>query len=172
MDVASYQVTTHILNDTLNFHPDSLYKWIGNMDSFEGDLWLAKEQLADSNQMAAVQTLNAIPSKYQLSSEQQVDLNNYSALANIVGVRPVYSLDSATLSSILAYDAVGGYSEGWAQAILSWHGAHYPPEYLISDGKEQYLKGNKAELEVQHEHKQTVIVHPNPAKGEVNFSIK
>jgi hypothetical protein len=53
MDEAAYRMIQYIEYDTVTYDPDSLYTWIENMHSFEGDLWLAREYMADGEEVIA-----------------------------------------------------------------------------------------------------------------------
>ena len=171
MDEAAYLFTLHIKSDTLSpYVPDSLYTWIGNLESFEGDLWLAREHLALGNLSMANQVFNSIPSKYGLSSSQLTDLSNYSAIANLIDTNSVYTLNAATLSAISAYDNVGGHAEGWAQNILTWYGGHYSVEYETSSQVgQQLVKNGQSGVQTTAHSNYELIVFPNPAIDRVNF---
>ncbi|MEZ4931868.1 MAG: T9SS type A sorting domain-containing protein [Saprospiraceae bacterium] len=174
MDEAAYLMTLHIKNDTLSpYVPDSLYTWISNFDSYEGDLWLAREYLAAGSPTLAAQVFNGIPSKYTLTTAQQSDLNNYAAIANLIGTTSVYELDATALTALRSYDNVGGHAEGWAQNILTWYGAHYPVEYVTSSQGEQQLIGN-GQIRFQQDAVSSfkVAVFPNPANQVVNFAVE
>lgn len=171
MDEAAYLITLHIKSDTLSpYIPDSLYTWISNLDSYEGDLWLAREYLASGNLSMANQVFNSIPSKYNLSSSQLSDLSNYSAIANLIDTNSVYSLDTMTLSAIRFYDDVGGHAEGWAQNILTWYGGHYSVEYETSSHiGQQLVKNGQSGVQTTAHSNYELIVFPNPAIDRVNF---
>ena len=169
MDEAAYAIVTHNLNDTISYIPDSIYTWIGNLDRFEGDLWLAREQLADADHLTAVQTLNNIPSRFSLSAEQLNDLNNYTAISNHIGVQSVYELDSATLSFIQYYENIGGYAEAWARGILSWYGANYSLDEFNMPIMSPIEETKTLSLNLFD---RKLIVYPNPARDKVNFFFK
>lgn len=174
MDEAAYKIALHIKSDTLSpYYPDSLYAWIGNLENYEGDLWLAREYLAAGSPTLAAQVFNGIPSKYTLTTAQQSDLNNYAAIANLIGTTSVYELDATALTALRSYDNVGGHAEGWAQNILTWYGAHYPVEYVTSSQGEQQLIGN-GQIRFQQDAVSSfkVAVFPNPANQVVNFAVE
>ena len=171
MDETAYLITQHIINDTISpYEPDSLYAWISNLESYEGDLWLAREHLSSGNLATATQVFNNIPSKYSLSAAQLADLNNYAAIANLIDTLSAYNLDTTTLSAISFYDNVGGHAEGWAQNILTWYGEHYPIEYVISQGGQQLIRNNQIGFQQNAMQDYRLSVFPNPAQNEVNFS--
>ena len=171
LDEAAYLVALHILYDTATYHDDSLHTWIGNTDSYEGELWLAREHLDAGNHTTAVQVLNNIPNLHTLTTAQQADLNNFTAITNLIGTQPVYGLDSITLSSVENYDNAGGHAGGWAQNILTYYGGHYPVGYAVSSGPQERPGHNGPWQTTENlKNKRALNVYPNPSSGDITFS--
>jgi len=166
MDENAYMVALHEMYDTVSFSADTLRKWVGNLNSIEGDLWLAGEYVAANNAAAALALLNLAPSKYGLPLDVQTDLNNYEAIINLLDGKPLYALDSVTQQSLHSYLNSGGYAESWAESILTLYGGFFPPEYVTVNA----AKPAKTTTEnIPNAQVQLISVQPNPARDVVRF---
>lgn len=172
MDEHAYMVTAHLLYDTLQFDQDSLNAWIGNLDSYEADLWLAGEYLAKGETARAFLVLDNAPSRFSLTEEETDDLNDIRDIFTILAEEAVHELEADAIEDLEAIaETAGIYAPAKAQNILALHGRHYPPVY--------YLEGEEAGFRSQHsrpetwaptENRTTLTARPNPAKDFVAFS--
>lgn len=169
MDEGAYMVVLHTLYDTISFHIDTLRTWIGNLNSPEGDLWLANEHLKAGNSTAGLGLLNSMSSKYQLAGDRQTDIEDYRAIFNILDGHSVYSLDMNTLESVFDYLDSKGYAGAWAKNIASLYGKHFPPHYIKEGQGVQLIQERPFHSAVPWE--EFVKVFPNPAKELVNFTL-
>lgn len=174
MDDAAYMIVIHQLYDTTAYHLDTLLAWVGNMNSVDAELWLAREYFASGDTSTALQLLDNIPVKYNLSSEEQSDILNFRSITNLLAGQAVYNLNQATLAAIKNYDQAGGNAGGWAQNMLTMYGAHYPPKYEFSPIIRERSLGEKA-TEPDDTRKASVnwlVVQPNPAQAYVHFHLQ
>jgi hypothetical protein len=166
MDADAYTVVVHEMYDTTGYNPDTLNLWVRNLNSIESDLWLSSEWLNDGNATSSIALLNAAPSKYGLTADQQADVTNYKSVINLLTGKSLYSLDATTQQSLQSYTNVGGYTEAWAKSILTLHGRYFPPTYITSSGVH-----GRSELTKPVSTENWLIVHPNPAKDVVIFTL-
>jgi hypothetical protein len=167
MDNDAYTIVMHILYDTTGYNPDTLKKWIGNLNSVEGSLWLAQEYLSDGNVSSSIALLNQALSTGNLMSYQQSDLINYKSIINLLNGHSLYSLDLATQQSLEAYISAGGYSENWTKSILALYGRPFQSTYVTSVSSQNRSDLVKP-LSINREN--WLAVHPNPARESVFFT--
>ena len=168
MDQAAYTVALHIMYDTIHYRHDSLRTWVANMNSIEGDLWLANNYLAAGALQQANTVLDAMPVKHHLTTEKQADIADVKTIANAIAGQDPNSLNEAALQ-IVKPIALGpdGWARGWARRLLTQHGWHFAPEYIKygegSQGRspENVNKPDAGGLKVQ----------PNPATDHVVFTL-
>ena len=165
MDENTYIVALHAMYDTLGYNADTLLKWVGNMNSVEGDLWLADELLNKGDASAAIDLLDGATSKYGLTSEQEVDIAKYQSIISLLDGKQPYTLDETTLQSIDGFLEAEGWAEGWAKSISTLYGSHFPPEYVTTDVEERAM-----EQEVENANQNWLTVQPNPASDYVVFA--
>jgi hypothetical protein len=159
-------IVLHTYYDTLNFHQDTLRKWIGNINALESDLWLASDYTRTGNNNMASSILTAAPAKYQLNTTEISVVNNFKAVLDLVANQSVYQLSDATRNLLKPYTQNKDYAATLAQNILSWYGEHYPPAYIL-DGTVTQPGGegrtDKSNAIVSN--KALVSVTPNPTDG-------
>lgn len=165
MDAAAYMVVLHVIRDTLDFSPDTLRRWIGNMNSLESDLWLASDYIRIGESSKAMQLLDAAPDKYNLDTEAQNAASEFKSVLELLAGQQIYDLDGPTLESLEGYAALEDYAGGLAQNILTWYGLHYPPAYTLysfeernNDRKNQKILPGKS-----------VMIIPNPTAGPISL---
>lgn len=168
MDEEAYTVVLHAMYDTLDYNVDTLHKWIGNLNSLEGDLWLASEYLSEGHTTSAIGLLNLAPTKYELPSDVQADLNNYKAMINLLDGKQVYKLDTATQMSLRNYLNSGGYAEAWAKNILTFYGSYFPPEYITVANAQKPAGITAGNIPVDRV--KWMTTQPNPARDAVMFT--
>lgn len=172
MDEHAYMVTAHLLYDTLQFDQDSLYAWIGNLDSYEADLWLAGEYLAKGETARAFLVLDNAPSRFSLTEEETDDLNDIRDIFTILAEEAVHKLEADAIEDLEAIaETAGIYAPAKAQNILALHGRHYPPVYYL-EGEEAGFRSQHSQLETiaLAESLKTLAARPNPAKDFVAFT--
>ena len=166
MDKDAYMVALHIMYDTIHYHADSLRTWVANMNSVEGDLWLANHYLASGSTQQANNVLNAMATKHQLSAEKQADITDFKTISNAIAGQAPNSLNEAALQ-IIRPIAFGedGWARGWARRLLTQHGWHFAPEYIkYGEGGEE-----RKAAQVKAVFSNALQVQPNPASDRVLF---
>ncbi len=114
--------------------------------------------------------LDGIPTNYSLSQEQTQDLQRYRTVTNLLAGEDLDNLKTETLETLATYDESGGQTEFFAKRILTYYGAHYPPEYVFSQpGAGQNSDPGDGNFEPS---KTYVKVSPNPAKDFVIFRVQ
>ncbi|MEQ1746672.1 MAG: zinc-dependent metalloprotease [Saprospiraceae bacterium] len=170
MDQDAYLIALHMMYDTVHYNADSLRTWIANMNSVEGDLWLANHYLAHGAAQQANTVLDAMPTKHHLTAEKQVDIFDFKVISNaIFGQDPNY-LHEAALQTIMPI-AFGedGWARGWARRLLTQqqHSWHFAPEY-VKYGEEG---GERQGVAWQTALASTLQIQPNPASDHVVFTM-
>ena len=151
---------------------DSLYAWIGNLDSYEADLWLAGEYLAKGETARAFLVLDNAPSRFSLTEEETDDLNDIRDIFTILAEEAVHKLEADAIEDLEAIaETAGIYAPAKAQNILALHGRHYPPVYYL-EGEEAGFRSQHSQLETiaLAESLKTLAARPNPAKDFVAFT--
>lgn len=176
MDESVYMITLHQMYDTLDYSLDSLLLWVDSFNSVSSKLWLANELLAKGDATSALQTIDNISLEYGLTDDEQSDISSYQDIASTLVGQEVYQLNDATLASIKNYTEEKNRSGEWAKNILTLYGAHFPPEYILSNDKED-TKGEQPSNDTNQQLENTkvnrpVSVYPNPAKELVNFKFR
>jgi hypothetical protein len=168
MDKDAYMVALHIMYDTIHYHADSLLTWVANMNSVEGDLWLANHFLASGVSQLANNVLDAMPAKHQLTTEKQADILDVKVIANAIAGQDPNNLGEAALQTLQPI-ALGadGWARGWARRLLTQNGWHFAPEYV----KYAQGRGERQDIARQIVVPSTVKVQPNPASDHVVFTL-
>ena len=169
MDKDAYMVALHIMYDTVHYHADSLRTWVANMNSVEGDLWLANHYLASGSSQLANNVLNAMAVKHNLSAEKQTDIADVKTISNAIAGHDPSNLGETILQTIqpIAFGA-DGWARGWARRLLTQHGRHFAPEYVkYAQGGGERQQGISRPTVVSS----TVKVQPNPASDHVVFTL-
>ncbi len=166
MDKNAYMVALHIMYDTAHYHTDSLRTWVANMNSVEGDLWLANHYLASGSTQQANNVLNAMAAKHHLSAEKQADITDFKTISNAIAGQAPNNLSEEALQIIqpIAF-GVDGWARGWARRLLTQHGWHFAPDYI------KYGEGGEEREAAQRKAAFSGIlqVQPNPASDHVMF---
>jgi hypothetical protein len=169
MDNDAYMVALHIMYDTVHYHADSLRTWVANMNSVDGDLWLATYFLASGSVQQANSVLDAMPAKHQLTTEKQVDILDVKIIANAIAGQDPNNLGEVALQTLqpIAFGS-DGWARGWARRLLTQHGWHFAPEYVkYAQGGGERQQGISRPNIVPS----TVKVQPNPASDHVVFTL-
>jgi len=166
IDKNAYMVALHIMYDTAHYHTDSLRTWVANMNSVEGDLWLANHYLASGSTQQANNVLNAMAAKHHLAAVKQADIVDFKTISNSIAGQDPNNLSEAALQIIqpIAF-GIDGWARGWARRLLTQHGWHFAPEYVKygEGGHEREAAQRKAALSG------ILQVQPNPASDHVMF---
>jgi len=168
MDQAAYMVALHMMYDTIHYRHDSLRTWVANMNSIEGDLWLANEYLAAGALQQANAVLNTMPAKHHLSAEKQADIARIKTIANAIVSQDPNNLSEAALQVIkpIALET-DGFARGWARRLMTQHGWHFAPEYIkYGEGRQERSPEN-----VGKPNPERLKVQPNPATDHVVFTL-
>ena len=168
MDQAAYTVVLHIMYDTVHYNHDSLRTWVANMNSIEGDLWLANNYLSTGAVAQANAILDAMPVKHHLDAQRQADIADVKAIANAIAGQDASNLNEAALQGIKPI-ALGadGFARGWARRLLTQHGWHFAPEYVkYGEGSRERSQGNTDRFDSDN-----LKIQPNPASDHVLFSL-
>ncbi len=168
IDQDAYQIVLDMMYDTVHYNHDSLRIWVANMNSIEGDLWLANDYLSTGLIRQTNLILDAMPAKYHLNKEQQTDIANVKAIAKAIAGQNPTNLDKVALQSIkLIALGTDGFAKGWARRLLTQHGWHFAPEYI------KYNKGSQERSQEKTDMTNTngLKIQPNPATDHVLFTI-
>ncbi|MCB9298534.1 MAG: hypothetical protein H6559_36290 [Lewinellaceae bacterium] len=87
---------------------DSLYAWIGNLDHYEADLWLAGEYLAKGETARAFLVLDNAPSRFSLTEEETDDLNDIRDIFTILAEEAVHELEADAIEDLEAIAETAG----------------------------------------------------------------
>ncbi|MBK8192662.1 MAG: T9SS type A sorting domain-containing protein [Lewinellaceae bacterium] len=166
MDQAAYIVALHMMYDTIHYNLDSLRAWVANMNSIEGDLWLATDYLASGASQQTNAVLDAMPVKHRLTTEKQADIFAVKTIANAIAGQDPNNLGEAALQTLQPVAFGGhGWARGWARRLLTQHGWHFAPEYVkYGEGG-----GERQGMAEQTALASTLQVQPNPASDHVVF---
>jgi hypothetical protein len=166
MDQAAYIVALHMMYDTVHYNHDSLRTWVANMNSIEGDLWLATDYLASGALQQTNAVLDAMPAKHRLTAEKQADIFAVKTIANAIAGQDPNNLGQAALQTVQSIAFGGdGWARGWARRLLTQHGWHFAPEYVkYGEGG-----GERQGMAEQTALSSTLQVQPNPASDHVVF---
>jgi Secretion system C-terminal sorting domain len=169
MEYNSRMVLLHVMYDTLNYNPDTVYTWVGNRGNVSAELCLSDLRLASGNTTAALAILDQIPTKYSLSNSQATDIQSYRNATNLLVGQNLESLSATTINALSNYTQVGGQTEAFVKRLLTHNGQHFAPEFVFSQmGAGGYDNEEEQEFVLS---KNYVIVAPNPAKDFVNFKL-
>ena len=168
MDKDAYMVALHIMYDTVHYHTDSLRTWVANMNSVDGDLWLAAHYLAAGSAQQASSVLDGMPAKHQLTTEKQADILDVKIIANAIAGQDPNNLGEAALQTLQPIaSGSDGWARGWARRLLTQHGWHFAPEYV------KYAQGGEERQGIARQivMPSSVKVQPNPASDHVVFTL-
>jgi hypothetical protein len=168
MDQAAYTVALHIMYDTIHYNHDSLRTWVANMNSIEGDLWLANDYLSTGGVTQANVILDVMPIKHHLDAQKQADIADIKAITNAIAGQDLANLNEAALQVIKPI-ALGtdGWARGWARRLLTQHGWHFAPEYVkYGERSQERSPNNTDKLDTDG-----LKVQPNPASDHVLFTL-
>jgi hypothetical protein len=168
MDQAAYTVALHIMYDTIHYNHDSLRTWVANMNSIEGDLWLANDYLSTGGVTQANVILDVMPIKHHLNAQKQADIADIKAITNAIATQDLANLNEAALQVIKPI-ALGtdGWARGWARRLLTQHGWHFAPEYVkYGERSQERSLNNTDRLDTDG-----LKVRPNPASDHVLFTL-
>jgi hypothetical protein len=168
MDQAAYMVALHIMYDTVHYNHDSLRTWVANMNSIEGDLWLANDYLSTGAVAQANAILDAMSAKHHLDFQKQADIADVKAIANAIAGQDASNLNETALQ-IIKPIALGtdGFARGWARRLLTQHGWHFAPEYVkYGEGSQERSQGNTDRFDSDN-----LKIQPNPASDHVLFTM-
>jgi len=168
MDQAAYTVALHIMYDTIHYRHDSLRTWIANMNSIEGDLWLANDYLSTGTVTQTNVVLDATPVKHHLDAQKQADIADVKAISNAIAGQNPATLNEASLQ-IIKPIALGtdGWARGWARRLLTQHGWHFGPEYIKYGAESQ----ERSQENKDRPNADGLRVQPNPATDHVLFTL-
>lgn len=168
MDQSAYTVALHMMYDTIHYNHDSLRTWVANMNSIEGDLWLANDYLSTGIVTQANAILDAMPAKHQLDAQKQADIADVKVVANAIAGQDPANLNEAALQVIKPI-ALGtdGWARGWARRLLTQHGWHFAPEYI------KYGEGGqeRSQDKTNRSGADGLKAQPNPATDHVLFTL-
>jgi Secretion system C-terminal sorting domain len=167
MEYNSRMVLLHVMYDTLNYNPETVYTWVGNRGNVSAELCLSDMRLASGNISAALAILDGIPNKYSLSQSQAADIQSYRNATNLVVGQNLDALSVTTINALSNYTQAGGQTEAFVKRLLTHNGQHFAPEFVFSQlGAGGNDDKNADDLGVV---KTYVTAAPNPAKDFVNF---
>lgn len=166
MDQAAYMVALHLMYDTIHYNPDSLRRWVTNMNSIEGDLWLANDYLSTGALQQANAILDAMPIKHQMNEGMLSDIADVKVITNTIAGQDPTNLNEASLQTLATIAAgTDGFARGWARRLLTQHGQHFAPEYVKGGGKERSPESFDKHFG------NGLKVQPNPATAFVTFTL-
>ncbi len=173
MDEASFMVVLHLLYDTTTFHQDSLRDWFARMDNPAAQLQLARNYLASGHPNQASSVLSQAAILFGLNDEDATDFSNLSGIVNLIGNQSVYALNAQTFDALDSYTNGNGLeSTLLAQNIRAMYGSHYPPRYQLPDGGGERSDEGNREAQISVADGLTLTASPNPASGDVTFTIE
>lgn len=165
----AYTVVQHLMIDTLEYNTDSLIRWMGYLDTYGAEVMIAGEYASAGDFESAVDVLETITARRDLTQAQSADLNN---LLDIYYLLEEKSLESFTLSNRsflrnIAYSN-SGVASGVSRALLSSFGEYIPLPYYHG---EQINFRNVAEDSSQtisfNVDQASLKIYPNPTSGDV-----
>jgi PKD repeat protein len=167
MEFNSRMVLLHVMYDTLNYHPDTVYTWVGNRGNVSAELSLSDLKLASGNTTAALAILDQISTKYSLSQSQAADIQSYRNATNLLVGQNLDALSATTITALSNYTQAGGQTEAFVKRLLTHNGQYFAPEFVFSQlGAGGNDDKSNADLDLV---KTYVVAAPNPAKDFVNF---
>ena len=170
MDAAAFMIALHEMYNQENYHIDSVLTWIQNMNSISAEIWAARETINANGITSSIDLMEKISLEYpDMPLHMKKDIKRNIEIAEIIGEQSVYELSPDKLSLIENFDDVGGLAEGWAQNILTYYGAHYPPDYPDNSTPEQQLIQYDIDDTQVSNHINYIEVYPNPANEHVSF---
>lgn len=165
----AFLVMQHLMIDTVGYNTDSLIKWFGNIDTYGSDIMIAGEYAAQNEFVSAIDVLETISSRRDLSIAQENDvtdlINIYSILENksIMSFTP---LDKTLLRNV-AYNN-GGVASGVARALLSYFKEYVPLPYY-AEGRLRFRSTELDSTKIQFPSldNSKLKIYPNPSTGDI-----
>lgn len=127
-------VVQHLMIDTIDYKTDSLIKWMGYLDTYGAEVMIAGEYAAGADFESALDVLETITARRDLSATQSVDLDRLLDIYYLLEVTPLQSFTSQDRSFLrnIAYSNTGAAS-GISRALLSSFGEYVPLPYYHGD---------------------------------------
>jgi hypothetical protein len=165
----AYTVLQHLMIDTLEYNTDSLITWMGYLDTYGAEVMIAGEYASAGNFESALDVLETVTTRRDLSPAQSVDLEYLLEIYYLLEVTPPQSFSPSNRSFLrnIAYLNTGAASSV-SRALLSSFGEYIPLPYY----RDEQINFRNASQDSSHTffsktNNIPLKIYPNPTSGDV-----
>lgn len=165
----AYTVLQHLMIDTLGYHTDSLIPWMGYLDTYGAEVMIAGEYASAGDFESALDVLETVSSRRDLSPAQTVDLEYLLEIYYLLEETPLQSISQTDRSFLrsIAYLNTGAAS-GVSRALLSSFGEYIPlPYYHGQQINFRNTLQDSSQTILFNDNKASLKIYPNPTSGDV-----